>query len=190
MAVVLIAASTVTAFSFSGGSWLATFANALTVSGFFLALVIYLGTSRQFDEMSEKVTPDIEGIPSGELDLKPEEEADQGGGDKYPSPVGEIGGLIRLRLPDRPEVIVYPAEQVPLRVIADIVAEWRDSDQSGTWTVSDIEYAIRRTGQGNFPWLVKFRAGKQFWRVAYGGKGKKEADGGAVTQVPIQQAWK
>lgn len=74
-------------------------------------------------------------------------------------------------------------EDVPLRVLADLVNRWRADGSTGRWTVGDLEWAARKSGRGNHPWILKFEGRDYVYRVAYGGKGKREH--GTVTRHPV-----
>lgn len=45
---------------------------------------------------------------------------------------------------------------VPLKVWAAVVARWESDGQHGRWDGNAVQWAVRRTGQGNFPWIVAF----------------------------------
>lgn len=92
------------------------------------------------------------------------------------------------KIKNLPGFLRWPAEAVPLYVLADIVQYWREQQVAGErnkprpgerWNVREIEHAIRKDtgGRGGAPaWYVKFRAHETLYKVASGGKGRREAD--------------
>lgn len=74
---------------------------------------------------------------------------------------------------DSEEETVYSLNAVPLRVLGDLLANW-PTDHAKPRDFSAFEFATRKTGRGNHPWLFKFRDLPGI-RVSYGGQGKTEA---------------
>lgn len=72
---------------------------------------------------------------------------------------------------DGAEVALYRAEDVPMRVMQDLLAH---PEFKGP-TLFRLDFVARKSGQGNNPWLIRFRGDDTTWRVAYGGQGKTKA---------------
>jgi hypothetical protein len=72
---------------------------------------------------------------------------------------------------------------VPLRIIGDLVQRWRMDGSRGRWVLGDLEWAARKPGRGNHPWIVKFVGRDYVYRIAYGGRGRGET--GTVTRHPL-----
>ncbi|WP_315094731.1 hypothetical protein [uncultured Cellulomonas sp.] len=73
--------------------------------------------------------------------------------------------------------VVHPGD-VPLAVLADLLAYWESRHETGRWRVRNLVGAARRTGRGNHPWIVAFRGRDgdlRYWRVSRGGRGKSQA---------------
>lgn len=173
---VLLAASTYASVS-CGGAWFSRFADVITVLGLFFALLLYYLSARTMSESLGKRAIE-DSVDISEKDLG-EEFPDEG--DVPETHRTGLIGPIRIKLHrGGVEMFLYRPDEIPLRVIADSVSFWRDEGGVGKWTVSDIEYGLRRTGKGNFPWFVKFSGDSRMMRVAYGGQGVTEADGGAA----------
>lgn len=76
------------------------------------------------------------------------------------------------------EYQVFNPETIPAQVVADVAGARPEAVR----TVSDIDYAFRRTGKGNHAWFIRTRRGLTL-QVSYGGQGKsastvKESEGG------------
>lgn len=67
------------------------------------------------------------------------------------------------------ELGVYALDAVPVRVLRDLLDKMPESELPQLFAV---EFVARRSGRGNHPWLIKFRAEEKIWKVAYGGHGK------------------
>lgn len=65
------------------------------------------------------------------------------------------------------------SKDVPLRIVADQVAAWKDDGLRGKWTIGNLEGALRRKGRGNNSWYLVFeRDGIQsIWKLSRGGRG-------------------
>jgi len=68
---------------------------------------------------------------------------------------------------------IYPLNAVPTRVILDLLRCWPE-ELCKPSDLSTFEFAARKTGRGNHPWIVKFRDTPAV-RVSYGGQAKVEA---------------
>ena len=79
--------------------------------------------------------------------------------DASPSASVVVGGV---------ELGVYRLDAVPCAVLSDLLKE-KVSDLPSLFAV---EFVARKSGRGNFPWLIKFRGDERIWKVAYGGRGK------------------
>jgi hypothetical protein len=84
-------------------------------------------------------------------------------------PVAAPRGVVRV---DGKDLSVFALEDVPVKVMRDLLKEVRDEDLP---KLMDVEFAARESGQGNHPWFVKFRDRGTVFRVAYGGQGKPNA---------------
>lgn len=69
---------------------------------------------------------------------------------------------------------VYPVAAVPTRILNAVLGNWPFGDIARPNDLSTFEFAIRKTGRGNHPWIVKFRDAPAI-RVSYGGKRKSGA---------------
>jgi len=72
----------------------------------------------------------------------------------------------------------YRLPQVPARVLHDAIAGWPLDDPKPT-DFTGFEVALRKTGRGNHPWILKFRDRVPI-AVSYGGQGK---GGSTVTKA-------
>jgi hypothetical protein len=61
--------------------------------------------------------------------------------------------------------VVHRLTDVPMRVIGDLVDYWKESGLQGRWTLGRLEYALRRPGRGNHPWLLQFRDEDHLWKI-------------------------
>lgn len=68
---------------------------------------------------------------------------------------------------------VYPLDAVPRFVFEDLFASWPGQYPKPP-NFSAFEFALRRKGSGNHPWIVKFRDLPAL-RLSYGGQGKTSA---------------
>jgi hypothetical protein len=66
---------------------------------------------------------------------------------------------------------VYEIAALPEDVIKDLLNNW-PSEAGAKPTSYDFEWALRKRGPGNLPWIIKFR-GRRTVRVSYGGQGKR-----------------
>ena len=67
--------------------------------------------------------------------------------------------------------LVYSLEALPLFVMEDLFKVW-PTDLQKPESFSEFEFASRRKGKGNMPWLIKFQ-GLPNIKVSYGGHAKK-----------------
>jgi hypothetical protein len=67
----------------------------------------------------------------------------------------------------------YKLAEVPVRVLQDAITKW-PSGQDLPTDFTDFKFALRKTGRGNHPWIIKFRDRLPV-TVSYGGKSKLEA---------------
>lgn len=89
-----------------------------------------------------------------------------------------------FKLPSGRTLALYQPEAVPMRVIADLVAQWRVEGRGGRWLIGNLEWAVRAVGRGNHPWLLQFKDDPVVWRVAYGGRGRV-GEQAVVTELPV-----
>lgn len=78
--------------------------------------------------------------------------------------------------------VVHRLTDVPMRVIGDLVDYWKESGLQGRWTLGRLEYALRRPGRGNHPWLLQFRDEDHLWKISYGGRSKLDA---TIEHLPL-----
>lgn len=71
------------------------------------------------------------------------------------------------------EEAVYLLQDIPPEVITDALAHW-PRDLPKPQSLSELEFASRRIGRGNYPWTLKF-TGIQPVKVSYGGYAKEGA---------------
>lgn len=83
-------------------------------------------------------------------------------------PRTEANSLVRIA--DEAEA-VYPLTAVPMTVLNDLLTHW-PRDVPLPKDLSTFEFASRKTGRGNFPWIIKFKDAPAI-RVSYGGYGKE-----------------
>jgi len=67
---------------------------------------------------------------------------------------------------------IYSRDAVPARVLQDALDAWPDESTRPT-NLSMLEFAARKPGKGNNPWILKF-SGSAPVRVSYGGRGKDD----------------
>ncbi len=85
---------------------------------------------------------------------------------------------------DDDEMAVFELQDVPLRVILDALQKWPSSAGRKPETLADFQFAVRKRGKGNHPWILKFRDCTPA-KVSYGGRGKAE---GTVAGAAQQDA--
>lgn len=72
------------------------------------------------------------------------------------------------------EMAIIGAADVPVQVLQDFLAKVKDlGEQAVPKSLSEIEYAARRTGRGNHPWIFKVK-GCELISLSYGGQGKPD----------------
>lgn len=103
--------------------------------------------------------------------LKPEPELDSGIASDVPQPVAE-GQQVETR--EGETFTVFGLTDVPAQVISDAIASWPADNSSKPVTLESFEFALRKPGKGNNPWMLQFRA-KRPVKVSYGGQGKAVA---------------
>lgn len=62
----------------------------------------------------------------------------------------------------------FALEDVPMRVIADLINHWREAQKTGKRLLGQIQCVFRAHGDENHPWLVEFQ-NEEVWRIAYAG---------------------
>ncbi|WP_219106404.1 hypothetical protein [Austwickia sp. TVS 96-490-7B] len=85
----------------------------------------------------------------------------------------------------RDGVDMFQPSDIPLRVIADLLAGWSEEQRrrERETGISNIVMALRKPGKGNYAWhvLISYSDGQQrLWKVARGGAG---VTGPTVTEV-------
>lgn len=85
---------------------------------------------------------------------------------------------------------IYPKQEVPLFVIADLVIHWRSEEhpgrRDGNWLVQNLVGAARPVGKGSHPWIVIFhdrRGERAVYRLFRGGRGNAGANAGHVRRL-------
>ncbi len=73
---------------------------------------------------------------------------------------------------DKGNYAVYKLDEIPVSVITDALSATWPQNISKPDNLSTFEFATRKTGQGNNPWILKFR-NKLPVVVQYGGRGNK-----------------
>ncbi len=68
---------------------------------------------------------------------------------------------------------VFELTDIPFTVIADAIGNWPDSTPQPK-NLAEFEFATRKQGKGNHPWIIKFN-GCQPVKVSYGGRAKTES---------------
>ncbi len=68
---------------------------------------------------------------------------------------------------------VFSRDAVPARVLQDALDLWPDP-KTKPRDLSTLEFAARKPGKGNYPWILKF-ANSAPIRVSYGGRGNPNA---------------
>lgn len=65
---------------------------------------------------------------------------------------------------------VFELSDIPFTVIADAIGNWPDEAPKPN-NLADFEFAMRKHGKGNHPWIIKFN-GSPPVKVSYGGRAK------------------
>lgn len=73
------------------------------------------------------------------------------------------------------ELAVYSLEELPPRVLADLIARLVELERPLPRSLGRLEVIARKPGRGNHPWFLKFREQEKPWKVSYGGQGKGRA---------------
>lgn len=135
------------------------------------ALKASTDTQKMLDQLSRATLADVVGTQD-DVEQDPSLEA---------SPEHAKGIIIT---PDGKQLSLFPREEVPLRVIAELVQQWEQDGLGGRYRVEDVAAGARVTGKGNNPWLVQFESEPPgiWWKVSFGGKAKT---GGTVTKLDL-----
>jgi hypothetical protein len=162
--------------------------SVLAVSGFAFLVLCTIGKLGRVGigpleaDFREDPKEFVENLPRDTLRrLQGEEEAE-------PLPPGEIGEPVPAGNPvetirtEEGSLSVYPLTSVPPRVLGDLFSKWPEG-QPLPKDLSTFEFALRKEGKGNHPWVVKF-AGDDTLLVVSRGKGgpkvNRVAAGGAT----------
>jgi len=106
--------------------------------------------------------------------LTPEQASTSSPGEEADTPAGGAETLLVEVGGHEVEFVQLTLEQVPLRVWAALVGSWEDAGHDGKWTGANVDWVVRRTGRGNFPWIVAFSdEPDHVHSVVYGGQAKK-----------------
>ena len=65
---------------------------------------------------------------------------------------------------------VFELKDVPLRVISDALNNWPANNPLPN-NLAEFEFATRKQGKGNHPWILKFNGCKPV-TISYGGRAK------------------
>jgi hypothetical protein len=103
--------------------------------------------------------------------------------DTEPAPARHARKTLQL---DGVELEDVELVDVPVRILGDLVQRWRADGSRGRWVLGDLQWAARKPGRGNHPWILKFAGRDYVYRIAYGGRGKGET--GTVTRHPLPDA--
>lgn len=68
---------------------------------------------------------------------------------------------------------VFELADIPFSVIADAIRNW-PTETPKPQNLAEFEFATRKQGKGNHPWIIKFNGCKPV-KVSYGGRGKTES---------------
>jgi hypothetical protein len=106
-----------------------------------------------------------------------DDDQDFGGEDPYADEMAEVErSAEEFTDANGHEVALFNRDDVPLAVIADLVAYWighpEPHGRNGRWSVGNLIGGWRRTGKGNHPWFLGFQntAGERIiWRLGKGG---------------------
>jgi hypothetical protein len=113
------------------------------------------------DEEANRTVSQVKSIdPSAELPIEP----------KLPPP--ETTASPEIVQTEKGKFERYQLSEVPPPVIQAALADWpEDNLPPKDWT--DFMFALRKTGRGNHPWIIKFRD-RMPVVVSYGGQGKEK----------------
>ena len=167
------------------GSWASILGVLFTIISAILAVLIYkrqgseqrnstAGLHSRFNEQDEllkevarRAKSDLEPEPAKQEDLVKEDARAQENADVY-----LLDG-----------VSVYPPQDIPLRVLGDLVQGWRKQGhftENGGWLLGEIVQGLHKQGaKGNHPWRVvlidRDKPKRRFvWKISRGGQGKTE----------------
>jgi hypothetical protein len=76
-----------------------------------------------------------------------------------------------IPLPGVGRLPVYPLVAIPLRVLISLFVEWPFRPEELPKDLSEFEFALRKMGKGNHPWIIKFKNIEQPIVVSLGGGG-------------------
>ena len=162
-----------------------------------IAILIFSWTRRQSSqseqilksvaELAGKIYSDVGCLQRRLARLSPEDvggedEEDEAAEGTLPPEPGEAPATSTVHIGGKDHV-VHDLKDVPLRVVADLVGQWENEGRQGRWSLGQLEYALRRLGRGNHPWLLHFRDENLLWKVSYGGQGKQKA---TVTSISLE----
>ena len=182
LALILILAS-VTAWSICKlefGSGIGLLGSAISSAGFIVAILIFLNQKRHSDASEKRILKSIEEKARSEASRDVAEstvdayEAETLVMEQLGTGVGK--GVLRLWRDD-----------IPLRLIRDVVVGWEKAGESGSWTINAVLCALRRQGKGNHAWWLVAsdpQSGhERIFKVAKGGRGNDSASDVSVTEV-------
>jgi len=135
---------------------------AVVATGYFV-----LSSDKAIDELRGRV----EDVHSA---LTPEQASESAPGDEEVTPDGGVRTFEVAVDGQQVQFARLMLAQVPLRVWAALVGTWEEAGQDGTWTGENVVWVVRRTGRGNFPWIIAFSdEPDHVHSVVYGGQGKR-----------------
>lgn len=113
-----------------------------------------------------------------------ESDSDNGEEDAYPE---EARALAERGIDIGDGYRMLQASEVPLRVVGDLVHGWKQDGRRGRWTLGNLKWSVRKTGNGNHPWIVVFSDPKtgsdRLWKLSKGGRSSSEPTVDELTPV-------
>lgn len=79
---------------------------------------------------------------------------------------------------------MFSNEEIPMRVIRDLVSAWEHQGLDGRWVLGELQGAFRKQGRGNHSWYLAFPARRVLWKVSRGGQAQPEP---TAQEIPLQR---
>lgn len=154
------------------------FGVGLTAASGFIAALIYFTQARASSASERRITTRFDRLVSRTIAplLRAEDSrsAPSDGPDLFPEDYARMG----VPVPGAEDVLVLDREDVPLKLVRDLVVGWEADARQGRWNIGELRFAFRKLGRGNHSWFLLFERGDSLslFQVSRGGRGNTEND--------------
>ena len=159
-------------------SRLGLFGVGLTAASVCIAILIYFTQARASSASEGRITSTLNRVAADTIAplLRAAESTSQpsDGPDLFPADYARLG----VPVPGAEDVLVLEREEVPLKLVRDLVVGWEADDRQGRWNVGELRLAFRKLGRGNHSWFLLFERGDglSLFQVSRGGRGNTSKD--------------